>query len=890
LLTQKQYQQKKEFQQQQRQKIDPEQIPRPPLFTRPQQQNKTYKALPIYHPKATLFSETGPPPPADSRFVTQDDGNAAPQLIRSTTYSIPKDNSLLRKTGNFTMGLLCTPMAIIDAQNQTQHDDKTSTQRPRPRLLPNGQLEHWNDPMCIPLSLETTPPRCHQCMAYCSSFWDTHCNFCGATANPPGYCDKGTVEYTVDGPYITRSTGPVAPNYLYAIDATCPHLKDYIDMIRNVGVSLSGKARIGLVLVSTFGIYVPQFEKDGTICGFIVMADVTDEPYCPLPLEDWTFAVETQMQEWKYFMSSLWDTWQPFLLQLDCRTPYGTMGHAGSCGGAALAFLADGLALSGGRGTWLSWRRPNFGTGNIRDRERNNMKLYKLPEAEHQLYLPLQLRDNKKQLSGNDDEMDEAATTFYKNLAQKCAKNRVALDIMLHTLPRPVAFLDLATLGHVCRVTCGKLKWIKTSGDWKQQFQQELLRPVLSFHGTDAIFKVRCSNGLQVKRYLTTEAGVTVESLTGSPELELAVVGQDSCFAVELEHRVGGLPKKDKFAYVQSALLYTTVAGERRVRVSTLALKIGTIAAEVYRGIDFGTLAAFWTRQAIAHAWNPKEDNPLQLARKDLMDKTIKTLAAYRLNTAAWNEPRGQLMLPNRLLLLPLFSMALLKSSMLRSSLPVGGSLMRSDHANPNADERAYALFYGSSVNPAMAMLMVHPNIFSLSELGGGAGEWQIPPMNGTPQSEVLRAAHHPYVQLPKSVHPSIACIQDDQVYLVDDGMTIYIFVGQDVNRDFKSELLDATPRGCTVSTSSDLGQQVERLLWQMRTFSAVGPGAESMLRPTFAPVIVAQAHKSHADPFEEKVRNLMVDDQIAGEKDYSNFLVESHKLVREMVGKGSTD
>jgi hypothetical protein len=74
----------------------------------------------------------------------------------------------------------------------------------------------------------------------------------------------------------------------------------------------------------------------------------------------------------------------------------------------------------------------------------------------------------------------------------------------------------------------------------------------------------RCFQGLLLRRvasqsYLSAEAGVFIESLAASPELELSVVGQDSCIAVEIEHRVGGLPKKDNFCYVQSAILYTTI-------------------------------------------------------------------------------------------------------------------------------------------------------------------------------------------------------------------------------------------------------------------------------------------------------------------------------------------
>lgn len=691
------------------------------------------------------------------------------------------------------------------------------------------------------------------------------------------------MEYVVDGPYITRPT-PVAPHYVYAVDATCPNLKDYIDLIATVGRSITtDAARIGVVLVSCFGIYLPQFKPDGSM-GFAVMSDVTEQPYCPLPISEWTFSPRSDA--WNKFTSELWGAWKPLVKQLSKKNPYGHMGYAQSCGGAALTFLSDALAANGGRGTWISWRRPNFGVGMLRDRERNQLALYKKEGTEKTLYLGLQKQANVV------DDMDQRASECYKKIASECAKNRVAIDVILHTTPKPMAFLDLATLTEVCRITCGKLTWVR-SPDWKEQLQNELLRPVLSFYGTDAIFKVRCSNGLQVKSY-TTAPGVTIEnSLVGSPELELSVVDQATCIAVELEHRVGGLSKKENACYVQSALLYTTISGQRRVRVSTLALKVGTIAADVYRGVDFGALTALFTRQAIGRLWDSRkqsEEQPLEEARMDLTETVTKALAGYRLHTNAKTLPQGQLILPDRLQLLPLFCMALLKSNMLRPSLPKRGSGLRTDHASPSGDERAYALFHGSAVTPAMAMVMVHPNIFSVSSLADGAGEWQLPQFEGAQPTELAIAAHHAYIQLPRSVHPSITCIEDDQVYLVDDGMCIYLFIGQDVPQDVRSELIEAHSDYDTLSTSSDFGQQVQRLVWQLRTYSSVGPGAETMTRPSFPPLIVVKGHPSHRDPFEEKVMHLMVDDQLGGEPDYSAFLVESHKLVKAMVSRGSVD
>ena len=82
----------------------------------------------------------------------------------------------------------------------------------------------------------------------------------------------------------------------------------------------------------------------------------------------------------------------------------------------------------------------------------------------------------------------------------------------------------------------------------------------------------------------------------------------------------------------------------------------------------------------------------MEAARITLLDAMTKSLAAgYRLNTKAWNEPQGQLILPSQLTLLPLVCMDRLKTPMLRSSSLSARSALNADLANPTADERAYA-------------------------------------------------------------------------------------------------------------------------------------------------------------------------------------------------------
>ena len=236
---------------------------------------------------------------------------------------------------------------------------------------------------------------------------------------------------------------------------------------------------------------------------------------------------------------------------------------------------------------------------------------------------------------------------------------------------------------------------------------------------------------MQAKSYMPcTAPGVTIDNaMADSPELEMSIVDPQTSIAVLLEHRVGGIPKDSRMVFFQSALLYSTSFGQTKGSSFNIGSEDLFVVADVFRSADFTALTALLTRQAISNIWQSPVDNaaPLQQARDLLISKCVHILSNYRLHTSAISLPLGQLILPDRLQLLPLFCMSFLKSIMLRPSFPKRGSGIRAVKPSPTANERACGLSYGAAVLPAFAMLLVHANVFPILDLQDGAGEWQIP-------------------------------------------------------------------------------------------------------------------------------------------------------------------
>ena len=92
--------------------------------------------------------------------------------------------------------------------------------------------------------------------------------------------------------------------------------------------------------------------------------------------------------------------------------------------------------------------------------------------------------------------------------------------------------------------------------------------------------KVRCSNGLQVAAY----HGNFLQMGASSSDIEFGVIDEDKAVAVMFSHDGKLDPKVD--AHFQSALLYTTKSGERRVRCSNIVSAVTDQPRDTVRWAD----------------------------------------------------------------------------------------------------------------------------------------------------------------------------------------------------------------------------------------------------------------------------------------------------------------
>lgn len=86
-------------------------------------------------------------------------------------------------------------------------------------------------------------------------------------------------------------------------------------------------------------------------------------------------------------------------------------------------------------------------------------------------------------------------------------------------------------------------------------------------------------------------------------DLALGTLDADKAISVQYEH-MRSLDERE-LAFLQSAVLYTTPEGQRRVRTCNLALQVASLAGSVFRFADMDTVVTHMIREGIALSFGP---------------------------------------------------------------------------------------------------------------------------------------------------------------------------------------------------------------------------------------------------------------------------------------------
>ncbi|KAI5363568.1 putative Zinc finger, Sec23/Sec24-type, sec23/Sec24, trunk domain, sec23/Sec24, helical [Septoria linicola] len=813
------------------QRVNPDLIPSIPLS----------RDLPADHYKQHVYPtmEQRLPPPATTPYVAYDQGNASPKHARLTLNCIPNSQEQLATTG--------LPLGIVVQPLTRQADGETAIP-----VLDFG---------------ETGPPRCRRCRAYVNPFMvfsnggnRMTCNLCGhpnevapeyfAPTDPSGIrVDRqdrpelllGTCEYLVPKEYWSKE--PVGMRYLFLLDvsaescnrgflkATCDGLLAALygddvegeeegedDDDSEAKPTKSSKvppgAKVGFM---TFDREIHFFNVSSALSApqQLVVSDL-DDPFAAISAHH-------------LFVDAADSKSNIVTLLQQLPTMFERIKHADPALLPSLQASLSALSETGGKIICSLASLPTHGPGRLTVRDRN---------------MQTSTNDNHEQ----EKVLLRTENQSYKKLQADMVKAGVGIDFFL-TAPAG-GYLDIATIGLVSEKTGGDTFYYP---NWAYprdtlRLQKELSHAVQREQGFAALMKVRCSNGLQIAHY----SGNFTQHTFGA-DLEMGSVTEDSALSVTFSY--DGKLEVRHDAHFQSALLYTTASGQRRVRCTNVVATVTENARDSMRFVDQDAVLCVLAKEAASKV----PDKSLASTRQELQDKTTDVLAAYRKHHSG-SHPAGQLVMPEHMKEFAMYMLGLIKSRALK-----GGK--------EPSDRRVQELRMLKGMGPGELSLYLYPRVIAIHAM----------------EPEEGFADENGHLKMPRGVRASFANIEEGGAYLVDNGQMLILWLHQLVSPNLLEDLfgegfnelqkLDPNLNALPV-LETHLNAQVRNVLIALEQGSGTGRGTKGL---------AIQLARQGLDGAEFEFARLLYEDRNGEASSYVDWLVMLHRSVsQELSGQRS--
>ena len=373
------------------------------------------------------------------------------------------------------------------------------------------------------------------------------------------------------------------------------------------------------------------------------------------------------------------------------------------------------------------------------------------------------------QIMGTPDEVKllRPAQNWYKDTAIEFSRAQISVDMFLF----PRAYIDVATLSDLPKLTAGSLKTYPGFhyGSDGPKFESELCRTLTQTTAFEAVMRIRCTRGMRISNFYGNFY------IRGTDLLALPNCNADSTFAFDLVHDEQNL--NSSVVTVQSALLYTSSEGERRIRVITQALPVTNLASDVIQSVDTDALTALIAKQGIDIASKTNLDNArgkiqqvcVDVIRASKEGDKPRTVSGYAAPPPQMSsQPSGseddKKPIPENLRLLPLYTLALMKSVALRGGTDI------------HPDERAHAMHRLMNMWVTDSKHYVYPRMFSLHDMSSNAG---LPCSTEPAEDEMEKFAGQDYIELPKVKNLTVDRLSSNGIFLLDNGMEMYLWVGR---------------------------------------------------------------------------------------------------------------
>ncbi|KAK7269462.1 hypothetical protein RIF29_22188 [Crotalaria pallida] len=719
--------------------------------------------------------------------------NCNPRYLRLTTSAIPSSQSLASRW-HLPLGAVACPLAV-----PPDGDEVTIV-----NFSPSGVV------------------RCRRCRTYVNPYVTFteggrkfRCNICALLNDVPGeyYAQldatgrrvdlnqrpeltKGTVEFVAPAEYMVRP--PMPPVYFFLIDVSISAVRSGMievvaQTIRSTLDELPGfpRTQIGFATFdSTIHFY--NMKSSLTQPQMLVVSDL-DDIFVPLP-DDLLVNLSESRSVVETFLDSL-----PSMFQDNVNME--------SAFGPALKAAFMVMSQLGGKLLIFQNTLPSLGVGRLK------------------------LRGDDSRIYGTDKEhaLRLAEDPFYKQMAAEFSKYQISVNVYAFS----DKYTDIASLGTLAKYTAGQVYYYPAfqAVIHGEKLKSELRRDLTRETAWEAVLRIRCSKGA---RFTTYHGNFMLRS---TDLLALPAVDCDKAFAMQLSLEEALLTTQTM--HFQVALLYTASCGERRIRVHSLAVPVVTDLGEMYRLADTGAIATLFSRLAIEKTSSHK----LEEARSAVQLRIVKALREYRNLHAVQHRLTNRMIYPDSLKFLPLYGLALCRSTPLR-----GG------YGDVSLDERCAAGHTMMTLPVKRLLKLLYPSLIRLDE-------------------HLLKADY--LESIDRRLRLSGESLDSRGLYLYDDGFRFIIWFGKVISPDIAKNLLgtDFAAELSKVTLNEQDNEMSRRLLKVLEKFRNIDHAYYQLCH------LVRQGEQPREGFL--LLANL-IEDQLGGKSGYADWMVQISRQVQQ--------
>ena len=560
---------------------------------------------------------------------------------------------------------------------------------------------------------------------------------------------KGVVEFVAPSEYMVRPPQP--PSYFFLIDVSLTAVRSGVlasvaNAIKRSLDDLPGESRTQVGFI-TFDDSVHYYCLKAGLSHpqMLVVADLK-ELFVPAP-DDLLVNLKDSRDVVESFLDNL-----PTMFAHNQATD--------ACLGPALKAAFTVTKNVGGKMCVFQSTLPNVGDGALKPRE--NYRMMGTPE-EMKLIKP--------------------DMTWYKDTAVEFCRAQISVDLFLF----PYQYIDAAALTQLCENTAGTMNTYPmfnptTDGP---RFESDLIKNLTRNTAFEAVMRVRCTKGMRISNFSGNYF------IRGTDLLALPNCTSDSSFGFHITHDEQSI--NNNVVTIQSALLYTSCTGQRRIRVMTQAVPVTSILSEYINGVDINTVSNIFAKQALTVALKTNLDTARTRLLQTCMDIVRNVKQGDRRSSAAYpggppNQPQQPTNgeedkeMPDSLKLFPLYTMALIKNIVFRGGTDI------------HPDERVQAMQYLNTMWVSDSQYFIYPRMFSIHDMDSQAGKMST--STSTAESDEVEAeddsnlfAGRNKVILPKVANLSIDRLSSDGIFLLDNGLDMFLWVGRSVDPAVMSSL-----------------------------------------------------------------------------------------------------